>query len=41
MELLENKLEEIGWTPLHTRILAHRIGDGSVNHYGKTHYVLC
>lgn len=34
MKSLENKLEEIVWTPLHTRILAHRIGDGSVNHYG-------
>ena len=33
----EKKLESIGWTPLHTRILAHRIGDGGVNYYG--HFV--
>ncbi|MDP3764999.1 MAG: hypothetical protein Q8R04_00650 [Nanoarchaeota archaeon] len=34
----EKKLESIGWTPLHTRLLAHRIGDGSVNHYGHYEY---
>ncbi|MBI2649716.1 hypothetical protein HYX04_00200 [Candidatus Woesearchaeota archaeon] len=35
---IENCLEDIGWTPLHTRLLAHRIGDGSVNHYGHFDY---
>ena len=35
---IENKLNVIGWTPLHTRILAHRIGDGSVNNYGHFDY---
>lgn len=35
---VEKKLETIGWTPLYTRLLAHRIGDGSVNHYGHFDY---
>src|SRR3990167_10607593 len=35
---IPDKLESIGWTPLHTRLLAHRIGDGSVNHYGHFEY---
>ncbi|MBI2129472.1 winged helix-turn-helix transcriptional regulator [Candidatus Woesearchaeota archaeon] len=33
---INEQLKTIGWTPLHTRLLAHRIGDGSVNYYG--HY---
>ena len=32
--IINQKLKSIGWTPLHTRILAHRVGDGSINHYG-------
>lgn len=34
---IETNLENCNWTPLHTRILAHRIGDGTVNVHG--HYV--
>ena len=37
-EDIEKRLEVIGWTPLHTRLLAHRIGDGSCNHYGHFEY---
>lgn len=33
-----NILESMGWTSLRTRILAHRIGDGSCNHYGHFEY---
>ena len=35
---IEKKLETISWTPLHTRSLAHRIGDGSCNNYGHFEY---
>ncbi len=34
---IEENLVKYNWTPLHTRILAHRIGDGTVNVHG--HYV--
>lgn len=31
---IEENLKEYNWTPLHTRILSHRIGDGTVNVHG-------
>tara|TARA_Y100000310_G_scaffold47186_1_gene43799 strand:- start:25418 stop:26305 length:888 start_codon:yes stop_codon:yes gene_type:complete len=34
---IEYKLLNINWTPLHTRFISHRIGDGTVNFYG--HFV--
>ena len=37
MNLIENNLEKHNWTPLHTRLISHRIGDGTVNLRG--HYV--
>jgi len=40
-KIMKNKIEDgllnINWTPLHTRIISHRIGDGTVNFYG--HFV--
>lgn len=35
---IEDRLLNINWTPLHTRILSHRIGDGTVNFYGHAVY---
>jgi len=37
MNSIEENLKNNNWTPLHTRIISHRIGDGTVNYYG--HYV--
>ncbi len=34
---IEDRLLNINWTPLHTRLISHRIGDGTVNFYG--HFV--
>lgn len=34
---IKANLKKYNWTPLHTRIVSHRIGDGTVNYYG--HYV--
>lgn len=34
---IEDRLSNINWTPLHTRLISHRIGDGTVNFYG--HFV--
>jgi len=34
---IEDRLLNINWTPLHTRFISHRIGDGTVNFYG--HFV--
>lgn len=31
----EGKFQIIEWTPLHTRVIAHRIGDGTLNYYKK------
>lgn len=36
MNRIQNNLEAKNWTPLHTRLVSHRIGDGGVNTYG--HY---
>lgn len=34
---IEDRLSNINWTPLHTRLISHRIGDGTINFYG--HFV--
>ena len=34
---MEGRLSSINWTPLHTRFISHRIGDGTCNYYG--HFV--
>lgn len=35
---IEDRLLSINWTPLHTRLISHRIGDGTVNFYGHAVY---
>ena len=35
---IKDKLAKANWTPLHTRIISHRIGDGTVNFYGHAVY---
>ncbi len=38
----ENKIKDVllkvNWTPLHTRLVSHRIGDGTINFYGHVVY---